>query len=106
MATATRKRRKTTRRTSKDQPVASGTTYHALDQDGNGLTHPRTLKPIKPSASGSVVLTQVQTFAEQTPEENTYYVERRFLFGPPVDVYAVRRDEHGTVFTTTLTTEV
>ena len=47
-------------------------------------------------------LNVAQRLAEKHTEPATLYVERRSLFGPATQLYRVVRDEHGTVFTTTL----
>lgn len=88
---ATRRRRK------KDPPITSGTTFHVRDQDGANIGRPQ---PVP----GSAILV-AQSFAERTPEAQTYYVERQTLFGDPVDLYMVERDEHGVVLTYTLSKE-
>lgn len=88
------------RRARKDGPVTSGTTFHILDQEGHDLRGPQ--------PSPGVALSRAQNIIQQDGtdgDEGTLYIERHTLFGDPVELYRVFRDEHGVVFTYTTSQE-
>ena len=90
MAVAT-KRRRTVR---KDPPVTGGTTYHVLDQEGHDLLGPQSHPPI--------ALVKAQDWIQRKGvdgDEGTLYIERRTLFGDPVELYRVVRYEDGSIQT-------
>lgn len=91
MAVATRRRRHAVR---KDAPVTSGTTYHILDQSGEDIRGPQ--------QTAGVALSRAQNIVQRMGEvgnEATLYIERRTLFGDPVELYSVVRDEDGVIHT-------
>lgn len=89
MAVATRRRRRTVR---KDAPVTSGTTFHIYDQDGTDLRGPQ----VTAGVALSRALNIVQRWGADG-DEATLYVERHTLFGNPVELYRVSRDEDGNI---------
>ena len=98
MAVATKRRRRAPVR--KDVPVTSGTTFHILDQNGVEL------RPAQ--AHPGVALVKAQDIALRWGEdgdEATIYVERRTLFGKPIELYRVVRQEDGSITTYTTSLE-
>lgn len=103
MATAVRKRA-TRKRAS--EPRLGRTTYHVVDQNGNDLRPPQS-ETVQNGGAG-LALVKAQEIASRWGEdgdEAVITVERRTLFGDPVELYRVVRDpETGIVrtFTTSL----
>jgi hypothetical protein len=93
-ATKTKKKRRTR---PKDAPITSGTTYHVVDVSGTEV--------VRATNHPMIAVLRAQSVAERVPETYTYYIERRTLFGDPVELFSVDRDEHGVVRTFTLTKE-
>jgi len=94
MPTATRKRRA---RVVKDPKLReSSTTFHVFDGDGNERT------PAQPVQA--LALVRAQKLA-QDDVVDTFYVERHTLFGPPVELFRVLREEDGSVSTYTINPE-
>jgi hypothetical protein len=92
---ATKRRRKRVR---KDAPITSGTTFHVrADEDD--------FEPFKAQPLAPLALVRAQKYAERYPIAVTLYVERQTLFGDPVDLFMVERDDHGVVRTYTLSHE-
>jgi hypothetical protein len=97
MAVATKRRRRTVRR---DAPVTSGTTFHILDQEGHDLRGPQATSGLAVSRALNII----QRWGEDG-DEATLYIERRTLFGSPVELYRLVRDEDGTITTYTTNLE-
>jgi hypothetical protein len=96
MAVAT-KRRRVAR---KDKPITSGTTFHILDQEGHDLRGPL--------LSPGVAVSRAQNIIQRRGEdgdEATLYIERHTLFGDPVELYRVVREEDGAISTYTTNLE-
>lgn len=96
MAVAT-KRRRTVRR---DRPVTSGTTFHILDQEGHDLRGAQAT----PGLAISRALNIIQRQGEDG-DEATLYIERRTLFGSPVELHRIVRQEDGSIITYTTSRE-
>ncbi|MDE2101482.1 MAG: hypothetical protein KGL39_29825 [Patescibacteria group bacterium] len=92
MAVTPRRRTGLARRPRKDAPVTSGTTFHILDQEGHDLRGPQALAGLALSRALNII----QRWGEDG-DEATLYIERRTLFGDPVELYRVIRDEDGVV---------
>lgn len=97
-ATKTRRRRK--KKTADEYVPAVRDTYHVLGPDGEIPTRPLT------QTHPMFALTKAQMIAlDEYREPAVLTVQRRALFGPPVDLFRVTRDEEGVVYTKTITNE-
>lgn len=80
----------------RDTSLEGKDTFHVLDPKGVQIAVKGSASPIAP---GAQALNVAQRAAEQYDKPVVLTVERRTLFGDPVVLYRVTRDEHGVVFT-------
>lgn len=84
------------RKVTKQEGSTRGTEFRVLSPDGTVL---------ETRESHTFALVRAQRRAEQAEKETSLEIERRTLFGPPVRLTRVVRDEDGVVHTLTLSHE-
>lgn len=99
MAATTKPRRKR-KATSKNLPVVGATRYHILDQAGHDVA-PEQGHPGVALSRALNIIQRMGVDGDETP----LYVERRTLFGNPVELYRIIRDEDGVIRTYTINLE-